>query len=127
MPGMYAKDDFDLAGFAVGAVNRDSILPKLNEIKENDVVIGLPSTGVHSNGFSLVRKLIEIKSIKYSDKTPFDQQSTFAQVLLTPTKIYVKSLMSVIKKGYIKALSHITGGGLVESKLIFKYFYYLLN
>lgn len=122
MPGMYAKDDFDLAGFAVGAVNRDSILPKLNEIKENDVVIGLPSTGVHSNGFSLVRKLIEIKSIKYSDKTPFDQQSTFAQVLLTPTKIYVKSLMSVIKKGYIKALSHITGGGLIESKFILKYF-----
>ena len=127
MPGMYAKDDFDLAGFAVGAVNRDSILPKLNEIKENDVVIGLPSTGVHSNGFSLVRKLFEIKSIKYSYKTPFDQQSTFAQVLLTPTKIYVKSLMSVIKKGYIKALSHITGGGLIESKFIFKYFYYLLN
>jgi phosphoribosylaminoimidazole synthetase len=115
MPGMYAEDDFDLAGFAVGAVERQSLLPRLQDIEVNDVVIGVPSSGVHSNGFSLIRKLISIKQVKYTDVTPFDRSTTFGDVLLKPTKLYVKSLLPAIKSGKIKALSHITGGGLIEN------------
>ena len=115
MPGMYAENDFDLAGFAVGAVERENILPKINEIDVNDIVIGIPSSGVHSNGYSLVRKLIEIKRIKYTDITPFDSSVTFGDVLLEPTKLYVKSLLPVIKSSKVKALAHITGGGLIEN------------
>lgn len=115
MPGLYAEGDFDLAGFAVGAVNRDALLPNLKSISENDVIIGIPSSGVHSNGFSLIRRLFQMKSIHFSDETPFDKSSTFGDVLLTPTKIYVNSLLPVIKKNYIKALAHITGGGLIEN------------
>jgi phosphoribosylaminoimidazole synthetase len=115
MPGMYSEGDFDLAGFAVGAVERNSILPRLQDIKIDDVIIGIPSSGVHSNGFSLVRKLLEIKNIKYSDPTPFNPSITFGEALLVPTKIYVNSLLTVIKSGKIKALAHITGGGLTEN------------
>ncbi|CAG2122126.1 unnamed protein product, partial [Medioppia subpectinata] len=115
MPGMYADDDFDLAGFAVGAVERRSLLPRLNDIQASDVVIGVPSSGVHSNGFSLVRKLISIKNVKYTDLTPFDKTKTFGDVLLAPTKLYVKPLLKAIQSGKIKALSHITGGGLMEN------------
>jgi phosphoribosylaminoimidazole synthetase len=115
MPGMYSEGDFDLAGFAVGAVERNSTLPRLQDIKIDDVIIGIPSSGVHSNGFSLVRKLLEIKNIKYSDSTPFNPSITFGEALLVPTKIYVNSLLPVIKSGKIKALAHITGGGLTEN------------
>lgn len=120
MPGLYAKGDFDLAGFAVGAVNRNALLPRMEDIKENDVVIGLPSSGVHSNGFSLVRKLFEVTGHKFSEVTPFDPNTTFGELLMTPTKIYVEALLPVIKLGYIKALSHITGGGLLESESILR-------
>lgn len=115
MPGMYDQNDFDLAGFAVGAVERENILPRVNQIQVNDVVIGIPSNGVHSNGFSLIRKVFETKGIKYSDFTPFDSSLTFGEVLLKPTKLYVKSLLPVIKSLKIKALAHITGGGLLEN------------
>ena len=113
MPGMYADSDFDLAGFAVGAVERTELLPRTDSIQENDVVIGIPSSGVHSNGFSLVRKILETKRIKYTDLTPFDSSVTFGDVLLNPTKLYVKALLPVLSR--IKALAHITGGGLIEN------------
>lgn len=115
MPGMYADNDFDLAGFAVGAVQRKDLLPRLEMIQENDVVIGIPSSGVHSNGFSLIRKIMETKRIKYTDPTPFDQSLTFGEVLLKPTKLYVKALLPVLSSQAIKALAHITGGGLIEN------------
>lgn len=113
MPGMYMKDDFDLAGFGVGAVDRENLLPKKELITEGDIVIGLSSSGVHSNGFSLVRKIIEVNGINFEDY--FDEQRKFKDLLLAPTKIYVRSLLPVIRMKKIKALSHITGGGLIEN------------
>ena len=104
-----------MAGFAVGVVERDLILPKTNSLEENDVIIGLSSSGVHSNGFSLVRKIMKIHSLSYEDVVPFDTSKTFGDLLLTPTKIYVKSTLPVIKSSKVKALSHITGGGLIEN------------
>jgi phosphoribosylformylglycinamidine cyclo-ligase len=103
MPGMYQDNDYDLAGFAVGVVERDQLLPKAT-IKAGDVILALPSSGLHSNGFSLVRHIID--SCKMSP--PIEQ-------LLTPTKIYVKPCLNVIKSGYIKGLAHITGGGIREN------------
>jgi phosphoribosylaminoimidazole synthetase len=111
MPGMYSKGDYDLAGFAVGAVERDEILPK--ETKAGDVLIGLKSSGVHSNGYSLARYILEKNSVKFSDK--FSDEKTVGEALLTPTRIYVKSCLEAIKSGKVKALSHITGGGLTEN------------
>lgn len=111
---MYADGDFDLAGFAVGAVERSLILPKKESIAENDVIIGLSSSGVHSNGFSLVRKIFDVNSVSYESIAPFAGRS-FGEVLLTPTKIYVKSTLPVIKSRKVIALAHITGGGLTEN------------
>lgn len=114
MPGMYAEGDFDLAGFSVGAVERDLILPRKDSIAENDIIIGLSSSGVHSNGFSLVRKVLQVHGLHYHHVAPFDGR-TFGEVLLTPTKIYVKSVLPAIKSNKLKALAHITGGGLTEN------------
>ncbi|KAF5292718.1 hypothetical protein FQR65_LT11186 [Abscondita terminalis] len=115
MPDMYPPGEYDLAGFAVGAVERDCLLPRLTDIVEGDIVIGLPSSGIHSNGFSLVRKVVNISGLSYSDKAPFCKCGrTIAEELLTPTKIYVKALKEIIKK-YVKAFAHITGGGLLEN------------
>ena len=121
MPGMYAAKDYDLAGFSVGAVERDEMLTG-DCIKEGDVVLGLASSGLHSNGYSLVRRVYDaLDGVNYDDKTPFDESQSFADVFLTPTKIYVKSLLAALKlKGAndataIKGLAHITGGGLVEN------------
>ncbi len=111
MPGMYAAGDYDLAGFAVGAVEREEILPK--QTKVGDVLIGLRSSGLHSNGYSLARFILQKNAVKFSDK--FDDTSTVGEVLLTPTKIYVKSCLEALKTNKIKALSHITGGGLTEN------------
>ncbi len=111
MPGIYQEKDYDLAGFAVGAVEREQILPK--NVAKNDLIIGLESSGVHSNGFSLVRYILENNQISLNDK--FDQNSTFAQNLLTPTKIYVRQCLEALKTKKVKALCHITGGGLVEN------------
>lgn len=110
MPQMYQDGDYDLAGFSVGAVERDLILPR--PTNAGDVLIGLKSSGVHSNGYSLVRHIIKKANAKLSDKF---LDKTLGDVLLAPTKIYVKSCLNVIKTGKIKALSHITGGGLTEN------------
>ncbi len=110
MPQMYAPGDYDLAGFAVGAVERDLILPK--ETLTGDVLIGLRSSGVHSNGYSLARFVLQKSGKKFSDKLG---EKTIGETLLTPTKIYVKSCLEAIKTGKVKALSHITGGGLTEN------------
>ncbi len=119
MSGMYAAKDYDLAGFAVGAVERGEILPR-SDIAVGDVLIGLPSSGVHSNGYSLVRRLAEQQGLGWDAPAPFEAKSTLAEALLTPTRIYVKPLLAAIKatggaRGAIKALAHITGGGLSEN------------
>ena len=115
MPGLYAKGDFDLAGFTVGAVERDRVLPKTKEMGEGDVVIGVASSGVHSNGFSLVRRVIADAGISYDSPAPFDKSRTLAGVLLEPTRLYVKSGLEAIRVGGVKGLAHITGGGITEN------------
>jgi phosphoribosylformylglycinamidine cyclo-ligase len=119
MPGMYAAQDYDLAGFAVGAVERGDILPR-GDIAVGDVLVGLPSSGVHSNGYSLVRRLAEQQGLGWDAPAPFAGGRTLSEALLTPTRIYVKPLLAAIKatggaRGAIKALAHITGGGLSEN------------
>jgi phosphoribosylformylglycinamidine cyclo-ligase len=113
MPGLYAKGDYDLAGFAVGAAERGKLLPR--DVREGDILLGLNSSGVHSNGFSLVRKIVEKYRMLWSDKAPFADKP-LGEALLTPTRLYVKSLLACMKEtGGIKALSHITGGGFVDN------------
>jgi phosphoribosylformylglycinamidine cyclo-ligase len=114
MPGFYAGKDFDLAGFAVGAVERDGVLPKA--AVPGDVVLALPSSGVHSNGFSLVRKIVADDDLSLAGPAPFEPQRTLGEALLTPTRIYVRPLLEAIRStGSIKALAHITGGGITEN------------
>ncbi|MBJ3763961.1 phosphoribosylformylglycinamidine cyclo-ligase [Maribius pontilimi] len=112
MPGMYEGSDFDLAGFAVGAMERGSALPE--NVGEGDVILGLASDGVHSNGFSLVRKIAARAGIGWDDPAPFGDGTLGAQ-LLTPTRLYVKPLLQAIRAGGIHGLAHITGGGLTEN------------
>jgi phosphoribosylformylglycinamidine cyclo-ligase len=112
MPGMYAKGDFDVAGFAVGAVERGSVLPKTNDMKAGDVLIGVASSGIHSNGFSLVRKVVEAAGLSYSAPAPFAKMKTLGEALLTPTRLYVKSALAAVRAGGVKGLAHITGGGI---------------
>ena len=114
MPGLYAKGDFDLAGFSVGAVERGHVLPRTSEMREGDVVIGIVSSGVHSNGYSLVRRVAEQSGIPYSGPSPFSDQ-TLGQALMTPTKLYVKSALAAIRSGHVNGLAHITGGGITEN------------
>jgi len=115
MPGVYAGEDYDLAGFAVGAAERGDLLPR-GDIKEGDVVLGLASSGVHSNGFSLVRKIVERAGLKFSDPAPFAPEKSLGEALLEPTRIYVKPLLSALRKTWaIKAFAHITGGGYPEN------------
>ena len=114
MPSMYAPGEYDLAGFAVGAVNRGGILPQ--SVQVGDVLLGLSSSGVHSNGFSLVRKLVEKEGLSYSDACPWDSSATsVGDSLLTPTRIYVKTCLPLLKKSLVKGMAHITGGGLIEN------------
>ncbi|XP_053690579.1 trifunctional purine biosynthetic protein adenosine-3 [Sabethes cyaneus] len=116
MPGMYEEGKYDLAGFALGIVEREKMLPQINTIEEDDIVIGIPSSGVHSNGFSLVHKILEHADITYQDIAPFSAtDKTFGEELLVPTKIYVKELLPLLKHNVVKALAHITGGGLSEN------------
>ncbi|MBN7756101.1 phosphoribosylformylglycinamidine cyclo-ligase [Nitratireductor aquimarinus] len=115
MPGMYHGDDYDLAGFAVGAAERGRLLPT-GDIAEGDVLLGLASSGVHSNGFSLVRRIVSDAGLEWSDKAPFAPGQTLGEALLEPTRIYVKSLLATLKAAWgIKALAHITGGGFPEN------------
>ena len=115
MPGLYEGKDYDLAGFAVGAVERDRLLPQ-GSIESGDMILGLASSGVHSNGYSLVRKIVELSGVAYDAKAPFDETKTLGQALIAPTRIYVKPLLAVFAETTgIKALAHITGGGFVEN------------
>lgn len=120
MPGMYARGDYDLAGFAVGAVERGEILPR-TDIMPGDVLIGLPSSGVHSNGYSLVRRLVLEEKLDWHHAAPWDSGRSLGEELLQPTRIYVKPLLAALKAtgggahGAIKGLSHITGGGVSEN------------
>lgn len=113
MPGMYVDGDYDLAGFAVGAVERDQILPR--GVAAGDVLLGLASSGVHSNGYSLVRKLVAAAGLGWRDAAPFAPGETLGQALLTPTRIYVRPVLQALKAGGVKALAHITGGGFWEN------------
>lgn len=114
MPGMYGKGDYDLAGFSVGAAEREQILPREN-IVIGDVVLGLASSGAHSNGFSLIRKIVVQESLSYQDPAPFDASQKLGAALLIPTRIYVRSMLQAIRAGAVKAMAHITGGGLLEN------------
>jgi phosphoribosylformylglycinamidine cyclo-ligase len=119
MPGMYAGKDYDLAGFAVGAVERDAMIDG-RTVQPGDVVLGLAASGLHSNGFSLVRRVTADNRLDWSAPAPFASGQTAAEALLTPTRIYVKSLLALCRAagarpGLVKAMAHITGGGLVEN------------
>ena len=115
MPGVYRGGDYDLAGFAVGAVERNAILPR-NDIKPGDTVLGIASSGVHSNGFSLLRKVVQKSRLKWSAPAPFDKKRKLGAATLTPTRIYVKSCLAAIREtGAVKGLAHITGGGFPDN------------
>jgi phosphoribosylformylglycinamidine cyclo-ligase len=114
MPGMYADGEYDLAGFTVGAVDRDGVLPKLDAQRAGDVLIGVGSSGPHSNGYSLVRRIVERSGLAWDAACPF-ADGTLAQALMAPTRIYVKSTLPLIKAGRVKGAAHITGGGLIEN------------
>jgi len=115
MPGLYAQGDYDLAGFAVGAVERSSLLPR-KDIDIGDVILALPSSGVHANGFSLVRRVVRQSGMRLSDPAPFTRRKSLGAALLTPTRIYVRQILDAIRgTGAVKALAHITGGGLTEN------------
>lgn len=116
MPGMYKAGDYDLAGFSVGVVEKDAILPKRN-IEEGDVLLGLASSGIHSNGYSLVRYIMKQNKLDYDSPAPFAKKKTIGQALLTPTRIYVQPCLKALSRypNGIKALAHITGGGLVDN------------
>ncbi len=115
MPGVYHGADYDLAGFAVGAVGRKDVLPRA-DLKAGDVVIGLASTGVHSNGYSLVRRIVETSGLRWDAPAPFDPARSLGEALLTPTRLYVRSCLAAIRKTTaVKALAHITGGGFTDN------------
>lgn len=113
MPGFYPENEYDLAGFSVGVVDRDKIIDR-NTVKEGDVIIALPSSGVHSNGFSLVRKVFDIENADIHKNIP-ELGTSLGEALLTPTKIYVKPMLALFDKVTVKAVSHITGGGFYEN------------
>lgn len=114
MPGMYDEDEYDIAGFTVGAVEKSKLID-CSKVSVGDVLIGLPSTGVHSNGFSLVRKIVADNSLAYTDKLPETGHQTLGEMLLTPTRIYVKPVLSLLKEIDVHGLAHITGGGFDEN------------
>jgi len=114
MPGLYKGGDYDLAGFAVGAVERDQVLPR--DVAAGDVVLGLASSGLHSNGFSLARKVTGMSGLAWDAPCPFGSGSTLGEAMLVPTRIYVRSCLAAIREvGGVKALAHITGGGFTEN------------
>jgi phosphoribosylaminoimidazole synthetase len=115
MPGMYAGGDYDMAGFCVGAVDRDKVLPRLADQRPGDLLIACASSGPHSNGYSLIRRIVERSGLGWEDAAPFEEGQTLAEALLTPTRIYVKTVLPYLKAGHVKGLAHITGGGLVEN------------
>jgi phosphoribosylformylglycinamidine cyclo-ligase len=115
MPGLYQPGDYDLAGFAVGAAERDGLLPR-KDIAAGDILLGLASSGIHSNGFSLVRKIVADAGLTWKTPAPFDRSTTLGEAVLTPTRIYVKSCLATIRETKaVKALAHITGGGFPDN------------
>ena len=115
MPGIYQGGDYDLAGFAVGAVAREALLPR-KDIAPGDVVIGLASSGVHANGFSLVRRIVESSGLSWDTPAPFDPARSLGEALLTPTRLYVRSCLAAMRETKaVKALAHITGGGFIDN------------
>jgi phosphoribosylformylglycinamidine cyclo-ligase len=115
MPGVYQGDDYDLAGFAVGAVERDALLPRA-DITEGDVILGLASSGIHSNGYSLVRKVVEKTGLPWTAEAPFASEQSLGEAILTPTRIYVKACLNAIRETKaVKGLAHITGGGFPDN------------
>jgi phosphoribosylformylglycinamidine cyclo-ligase len=120
MPGMYAGGDFDLAGFCVGAVDRAGVLPQLERQRPGDLMIGLGSSGPHSNGYSLIRRIVELSGLAWDAPSPFDpaplaEGQSLAEALMTPTRIYIQSVLPIAKAGLLTGCAHITGGGLVEN------------
>jgi phosphoribosylamine--glycine ligase/phosphoribosylformylglycinamidine cyclo-ligase len=115
MPGMYQKDDYDAAGSAHGVMYTENRLPRKSSMAEGDLLIGIASNGVHSNGFSLIRRIIQRERLSYSESAPWDNSTSVGLSLLTPTRVYVKPLLNVVKKKLLLGLSHITGGGLTEN------------
>ncbi len=115
MPGMYAPGHYDLAGFATGAAERGRLLPRKDEISTNDRIVTLASSGPHANGYSLIRKIVEMSGLSWQAPAPFAKEKSLAEALLTPTRIYCDALLPSIRKGTIKGLAHITGGGVVEN------------
>ncbi|KAG0674181.1 Bifunctional purine biosynthetic protein ade1 [Pichia californica] len=115
MPGMYEPGHYDTNGTAVGAVLKNQILPKFDEMKKGDILLGIASDGVHSNGFSLVRKIITSTEFEYTDSAPWKPSKTIGEEVLIPTRIYVKQLLPSTRANLILGLSHITGGGLIEN------------
>jgi phosphoribosylformylglycinamidine cyclo-ligase/phosphoribosylamine--glycine ligase/phosphoribosylglycinamide formyltransferase/phosphoribosylformylglycinamidine cyclo-ligase len=115
MPGMYAGGDFDLAGFCVGAVDRDRVLPRLDRQRRGDLLIGLGSSGPHSNGYSLIRRIVELAGVGWEAPAPFAEGRSLAEALMTPTRIYIASVLPLAKAGLVGGCAHITGGGLVEN------------
>ncbi|HEY4200112.1 MAG TPA: phosphoribosylformylglycinamidine cyclo-ligase [Devosiaceae bacterium] len=115
MPGMYHDKDYDLAGFAVGAAERGTLLPR-SDLMAGDTLVAIASSGVHSNGYSLVRRIVEVSGLDWYLPAPFDESRELSDALLTPTRIYVKPLLEALKQGIgIKALAHITGGGFIDN------------
>ena len=114
MPGFYPEDEYDLAGFSVGVVDKSKVLDK-NTIKAGDVIIGLPSSGVHSNGFSLVRKVLDVENIDLNEKLDALDGKSIGETLLTPTKIYVEPMLKLFDAVNVKSVAHITGGGFYEN------------
>ncbi|HWL05245.1 MAG TPA: phosphoribosylformylglycinamidine cyclo-ligase [Xanthobacteraceae bacterium] len=115
MPGMYQSGDYDVAGFAVGAVERDGILPR-RDLAAGDVILGLASSGVHSNGYSLVRRIVEQSGLSWDAPAPFAPDQTLGAALLEPTRVYVRSCLAAIREtGAVKALAHLTGGGFPDN------------
>jgi phosphoribosylformylglycinamidine cyclo-ligase len=118
MPGVYSGDDYDLAGFAVGAAERGALLPRLDAVAPGDLVLGLASSGVHSNGFSLVRRIVATAGLGWETPAPFAPAFSLGEALLEPTRIYVRSLLAALRSeagGGLKAMAHITGGGFPDN------------
>lgn len=114
MPGMYPPGHYDLAGFVVGAVDRDKVLPRMDTMAAGDLLIGIASSGPHSNGYSLIRRIVEREGLSYDAASPFSN-TTLGEALLTPTRLYAGVALPLIRKGLVKGLAHITGGGLTEN------------
>src|SRR6185312_13010200 len=115
MPGMYSGADFDLAGFCVGAVDRGGVLPKLQAQRRGDLLIGLGSSGPHSNGYSLIRRIVELSGLAWDAPAPFADGLSLAEAPLAPTRIYISSVLPLAKAGLVAGCAHITGGGLIEN------------